>query len=257
MSNGERHEHVRQDRLWHVELFAGGARSSIDLAGIRRPVKRETPPPNLRAMVPSTVPRAAVGHPPPVPLRVQLGEREYRRSEESWEAAGMPTATITLLAAEHDLECRVLVEKSPLIFRPADAPDPALDNEPADIHSDGVQIYINSPAWDREAGWLLVPEPGGRVRCSAVTGTRHDIPLRTSWQPTTAGYELRIALSLSALGRGPDYPFSASVLVNDMAPDRQRRRGQLVLGGGAGEFVYLRGDREANARFLHFVVPRG
>lgn len=257
LSNGERHEHVRQDRLWHVELFAGGARSSIDLAGIRRPVKRETPPPDLRAMVPSTVPRAAAGHPPPVPLRVQLGEREYRRSEETWKAAGMPTATVTLLAAERDLECRVFVAKSPLCFRPADAPDPALDNEPADIHSDGVQIYINTPAWDREAGWLLVPEPGGRVRSSVVTGTRRDVPLRASWQPTTSGYELRIALSLSALGRGPDYPFSASVLVNDMGPDRQRRRGQLVLGGGAGEFVYLRGDREANARFLHFVVPRG
>ncbi|HUF31206.1 MAG TPA: hypothetical protein VMM77_11200, partial [Gemmatimonadaceae bacterium] len=86
---------------------------------------------------------------------------------------------------------------------------------------------------------------------------RNDVPVRTSWRPTPSGYEVRIALSLSALGRGPDYPFSAGVLVNDMSPDRQRRRGQLVLGGGAGEFVYLRGDREAAARFLHFVVPRG
>ena len=26
-----------------------------------------------------------------------------------------------------------------------DAPDPALDNEPADIHSDGVQAYLADP----------------------------------------------------------------------------------------------------------------
>ncbi|HUF29637.1 MAG TPA: heparinase II/III family protein, partial [Gemmatimonadaceae bacterium] len=218
LTSGERHEHARHERLWHVELFAAGARSSIDLAGIRRKAKRDTPPPNLRAMVPSTVPRVSAGHPRPVPLLVQLGEREYRQSEETWRAAGMPTATVTLLATERDLECGVIVTKSPLFFRAADAQDPALDNEPADIHSDGVQIYISSPAWDREAGWLLVPEAGGEVRNLPVAGMRNDVPVRTSWRPTPSGYEVRIALSLSALGRGPDYPFSAGVLVNDMSP---------------------------------------
>ena len=68
---------------------------------------------------------------------------------------------------------------------------------------------------------------------------------------------MHLRVPLAALGRGPDYPFSASVVVNDMVPGRERRRGQLVLGGGAGEFVYLRGDREPASRFLHFVVPRG
>jgi hypothetical protein len=33
------------------------------------------------------------------------------------------------------------------------------------------------------------------------------------------------------------------VLVNETAPGRERRRGQLVLSGARGEFVYLRGDR--------------
>jgi hypothetical protein len=33
------------------------------------------------------------------------------------------------------------------------------------------------------------------------------------------------------------------VIVNDAAPGRTRRRGQLVLSGAHGEFVYLRGDR--------------
>jgi len=257
MANGERHEHSRVDREWHVELFAADARSSIDLGGTRRPPRRETPPPLLRAMVPSTVPRAVAGRVRPVPLCVQLGEREYRRSEESWDEAGMPTATVTLLATDRDLECGVFVTKRPTYFRPPDAKDPALDNEPPDIHSDGVQIYLGSPSWESEAGWLLVPEPGGTVRMSPVVGMNRDVPLRTTWRETDSGYEMHMRIPLAALGRGPDYPFSASVVVNDMVPGRQRRRGQLVIGGGAGEFVYLRGDRELPSRFLHFVVPRG
>jgi hypothetical protein len=257
MADGDRHEHSRVDREWHVELFTGTASSSIDLAGTRRPPRRETPPPMLRAMVPSTVPRAVVGRVRPAPLCVQLGEREYRRSEESWDAVGMPTATVTLLATERELECGVFVKKHPLYFRPPDAEDPALDNEPPDIHSDGVQIYLGSPAWESEAGWLLVPEPGGGVRTSHVVGMKRDVPLRTTWRQTQSGYEMHLYIPLSALGRGPDYPFSASVIVNDMVAGRERRRGQLVVGGGAGEFVYVRGDREQTSRFLHFVVPRG
>jgi hypothetical protein len=257
LCTGERHEHHRQDRLWHVELFAGDARSSIDLSGTRRPARRDTPPPMLRAMVPSTVPRAMPNRVRPAPLVVQLGELEYRRSEESWVDAGMPTATVTLLATQQELECGVFVTKQPVHFRPPDAPDPGLDNEHPDIHSDGVQIYLGSPAWEGEAGWLLVPEPGGAVRSTRVAGMTRAVPLRATWHSTTAGYELHLTVPLSALGRGPDYPFSASVVVNDMIPGRERRRGQLVLGGGAGEFVYLRGDREPPTRFLHFVVPRG
>jgi hypothetical protein len=33
------------------------------------------------------------------------------------------------------------------------------------------------------------------------------------------------------------------LIVNDAAAGRTRRRGQLVLSGSRGEFVYLRGDR--------------
>jgi hypothetical protein len=44
------------------------------------------------------------------------------------------------------------------------------------------------------------------------------------------------------------------VVVNDMAPSRARRRGQLVLAGGAGEHVYLRGDRENPIVFTRFLL---
>jgi hypothetical protein len=42
-----------------------------------------------------------------------------------------------------------------------------------------------------------------------------------------------------------------------MAPDRERRRGQLVLGGGPGEFVYLRGDRLPPEAHLEVVIGDG
>jgi len=38
------------------------------------------------------------------------------------------------------------------------------------------------------------------------------------------------------------------------ALDRERRRGQLVMGGRAGDFVYLRGDRLAPDDLLDFRI---
>jgi hypothetical protein len=83
------------------------------------------------------------------------------------------------------------------------------------------------------------------------------VPLDASWRRTPTGYEVRLAVPLAALGPGPAYAVAADVIVNDMAPGRERRRGQLVLSGGAGEFIYLLGDRQPPARYLHFVVPGG
>jgi hypothetical protein len=50
------------------------------------------------------------------------------------------------------------------------------------------------------------------------------------------------------------YPVSLDVLVNETAPGRERRRGQLVLSGAHGEFVYLRGDRHDRNRLLPFMI---
>jgi hypothetical protein len=47
----------------------------------------------------------------------------------------------------------------------------------------------------------------------------------------------------------------ADVIVNETTPDRVRRRGQLVMSGAAGEFVYLRGDRHDPERLLRFALP--
>jgi hypothetical protein len=39
-----------------------------------------------------------------------------------------------------------------------------------------------------------------------------------------------------------------------MSRDRERRRGQLVLSGGANEFVYLRGDRQDLDKLLAVTI---
>ena len=44
------------------------------------------------------------------------------------------------------------------------------------------------------------------------------------------------------------------VLVNDSAPGRERRRGQLVLSGARNEFVYLRSDRHDRERLVRITL---
>jgi hypothetical protein len=144
------------------------------------------------------------------------------------------------------------VRKSPLVFRSPDAPDPALDNEHPDINSDGVQLHLWREGWFEPVAWLAVPEPGTplvRVRRSA--GGDHAPPLECAWRATSSGYEMTFTIPRARLA--PD--FAIDVLINDMFPDRERRRGQLVLSGARGERVYLRGDRQPLDRFLRVRVP--
>ena len=50
-------------------------------------------------------------------------------------------------------------------------------------------------------------------------------------------------------------PAALDVIVNEMPAGRERRRGQLVLSGARGEFVYLRGDRHDPTRLLALTLP--
>jgi hypothetical protein len=252
----ERHEHARRDERWSVTVYAGGARSSIELGG-RRFAADEAPSRATR------LPAAAF---PTRPLRLsarespvtfKLGESAYRRSEETWVEAGRPRATVALSATHNVLVIGVGVEKAELVFRAREAPDPALDNERPDIHSDGVQIYIAARGWDRPAAWLAIPErPEPDVRIRAIDGTRTDVPLLAEWRLQRGGYAMRFEIPLDALGAAPQIPLGLDVIVNETTPNRLRRRGQLVLSGGGG-WVYLQGDRQSPARFLPIVVDRG
>jgi hypothetical protein len=57
-----------------------------------------------------------------------------------------------------------------------------------------------------------------------------------------------------ALGDGSPYSVEVGVVVNEIPPGRERRRGQLVLGGADGEWVYLRGDRHDPSRMLSILI---
>jgi hypothetical protein len=63
------------------------------------------------------------------------------------------------------------------------------------------------------------------------------------WRETAEGYAIDIVL----LG---EVPSALDVIVNEKPQGRIRRRGQLVLSGGAGEFIYLRGDRHDPERLV-------
>ncbi|HET7565921.1 MAG TPA: heparinase II/III family protein, partial [Gemmatimonadaceae bacterium] len=265
LADGTRHEHARCDDAWHIDLFAGSARSSIDLAGIQPRVagaSSANAPAAVRTVMPLVLPRGQT-------LAFQLGRDAYRVSEESWEEAGRPSAEITVRVEGEALHIDVDVHKQRFYFRPADAPDPALDNEHPDIHSDGVQLYLLASAWSTPAAWLAVPIEGSRdVRVREVAGSHTGVPIEAEWSRGDAGYAVHFAIPLDSMratrngGRDAEgeseqnLSIAFDLIVNDMTPERQRRRGQLVLSGGSGEYVYLRGDRQSPARFLHVVVPR-
>ena len=235
-----RHEHRRTGDGWQIALYAAGARSSIDLGG-RRP-NAATP----TAPATSAAPRTAAR----LPLRRTLGEPHYRRSELTWTEAGQPTAVVSAARDAAGLAITVDVTKAALAFPPPRAENP-LDNEHPDTEGDGVQLYLGLGD-GRVAGWILIPEPAsGRVRVSRAGQATADLALDATFSLAPAGgYSLRCLISQAALAAAGAPVTSLDVVVNDGAPGRQRRRGQLVLSGGAGEFVYLRGDRQPAERFV-------
>jgi hypothetical protein len=175
------------------------------------------------------------------------GEHHYHRSEEPWD----PEAVAARAWVNWDVEAlyiAVEVDKPDLLFRSADAPPLDLDNEPDDIHSDGLQVHLRFPDQDT-AGVLVVPEEGGGLRVRATSDTERDPPEVTGrWIPTETGYAVTLRLvdaRLGAVAEGDQLGFD--LVVNELRPDRVRRAGQLIWSGGGG-WVYLRGDRHDPAR---------
>jgi hypothetical protein len=84
----------------------------------------------------------------------------------------------------------------------------------------------------------------------AIEGWEKGLTVSGRWQPTQSGYAIVADVALPA----GTTEASLDVIVNETAPGRERRRGQLVLSGARGEFVYLRGDRHDVARLLRFTI---
>jgi len=266
LANGSRHEHRGDADGWHIALAAGGARSSIDLGGCVRHAPRQEPPPTAPPTRLFVIPRVAsplAGAPgggAPDRLVFELGEAHYRRSELSWAEAERPAATVAVAADDDNVLLAIDVRKPAVHFAAASEWND-LDNEHPDTNSDGVQLQLIIPpladSGDRARvySWLMVPEQGGdRVRVTERATSGPPTDLVASWTRTRTGYELRCAIPLTALGDRRSEPFLLDVIVNETVPGRERRRGQLVLGGAGGEWVYLRGDRHAPDRHLAFVL---
>ena len=285
---GVRHLHARAGDGWHVDVDSNGGWRTIELGGVRADdelaphaePEHELPDPHAPptdadgvASVATVEPTMRGFHglvlapsrfaapwwtdaPPEERSRFaayHLGEPTYRRSEETWEEAGRPSARVAIAVAPRLLVVDVQVATPAPRFMPAGAVNP-YDNEPADINGDGVQLYVRT--LDDGGAWVLVPDDAGKagvVRARPLAGWGNLRLSRVTWRRVREGYELRAEIALrQPLEVGGE--FSLDVLVNETAPGRERRRGQLILSGPDGEFVYLRGDRHDPARLLHFTV---
>ncbi|HET8650596.1 MAG TPA: heparinase II/III family protein, partial [Gemmatimonadales bacterium] len=176
-------------------------------------------------------------------------EDQYRRSEEPYTGPDEFSATAWANWHGDSLYLAIEVSKPDVVFRSGSAAPLLLDNEPDDIHSDGLQVYLQ-PADGPALGYLIVPEEGGGLRVRAVSDSAADASQVTgAWQETEQGYRVTISLPLiePPVGHGA-HMVGFDLIVNEMLPDRQRRSGQLVWSGGGG-WVWLRGDRQAPDQF--------
>ena len=239
LADGSIHEHTATADGRHVELHAGRARSSIDLAGRIEPSARESiAVSHGRSPTPPAIALPSNGR----AVSIELGEPHYRRSEQRWREAGAPTASVSLRWCAPTLTVSIDVPNSVRNFAPSDATN-AYDNEHPDINGDGVQLYLQT---DRgESAWMLVPDAASSaVRSRQLDDWSSPQPLHADWRPTASGYQLTVDLDTQTP------PLALDVVVNEMPRDRARRRGQLVLSGARGDFVYLRGDRHDRWRLV-------
>ena len=253
---GKKDAHRRHLDGWNVDT--GGGR--VTLRGRREEAPPLRPFLTLDQPPPATGAALLVDGPPALdgtldgfdrsePLTLDF-EDQYRRSEEPFSGAEDFSALAYAAWDDRTIYLAVEVRKPDLSFRPPDALPLRLDNEPDDIHSDGIQIYLRMPEDPEVYGYLIVPEPNGRLRVRGAGGTR-GVPdeVRGAWRPTDMGYRITLAVSGAEFARahvGARVGFD--LLVNEKLPDRVRRSGQLVWSGGGG-WIWLRGDRQDPSRF--------
>jgi hypothetical protein len=241
------------------EIQTGG--KSLRLAGSRR-----TPPPfqplirqdrplvvsgvALQLSTPPALDGSLSGFDVAEPLQLDH-EDQYRRSEEPYAGAESFSASAVVNWDDEALYVGVDVVKSEVSARDPKAAPLLLDNEPDEIHSDGLQVYVKLPLEDERVGFLVLPSTeGGALHTRAIAGYDGSAEMvEGAWSPTESGY--RVTLAIKPPGWGdvrPGDQIEFDLLINEMQPGRLRRAGQLVWSGGGG-WVWLRGDRQDPSRF--------
>jgi len=231
-----------------LELRHGKER--VTLGGLRPPAWKPKPIFESRSDVTAEGFAPRIGDPPPLdgsltgfnrsaPLMLD-SEHQYRRSEEPYDP-GRFAAQAWINWDGQSLYLAVEVFKPELCFRSTDAPPLLLDNDPEDVHSDGLQVYLDVGGQQR--GGLVVPQEGGRLHCRILGGSPLEgMEIRGSWAPLDTGYRVTLELMDPAIRNlGPGGRVGFDLLINELLPGRVRRAGQLVWSGGNG-WVYLRGD---------------
>src|SRR5439155_26474314 len=190
--------------------------SSITLRGQREATPPFVPLLEIDAPTPVAAPAFRVGSPPRLdgslegfdvsePLELGL-EDQYRRSEDAYPGPEDLSAVAHAAWDESALYVAVEVTKPDVVLRPSGAAPLKLDNEPDDIHSDGLQVYIapaSGPAGQdgvAPIGYLIVPNDDGHtVRASPTSDSRYHnatdpAQVRGAWRGTGTGYWVTAAI---------------------------------------------------------------
>jgi hypothetical protein len=178
-------------------------------------------------------------------------EDQYRRSEEPYPGPEEFSASAVVNWSDEGLYLAVDVVKPEVITWHPEAPARRLDNEPDEIHVDGIQVYLKFPEDDAATGFLIVPstENGAVVTRGIRSLAGQPEMVQGTWVRTDQGYRLTLSIVPPGWGGmrvGDTIGFD--LLVNEMQSGRLRRAGQLVWSGGGG-WVWLRGDRQDPSRF--------
>jgi hypothetical protein len=232
LADGSVDVHRATDYGWLIEPDHG---DPVELEGMRPepepgPVLEDAPPDE------STAP--ARPHREALELNTAA---QYRRAESAYPGPEAFAGRAILDVRDDTLHVELDVVAPEPWFRSGEEENPEWENENPDIHSDGVQVYVENGGF---FGWLVVPDidDEAAVRVAAVKGTDAETEMITggAWHPTADGYHLAFDIAFPDTMTGD---FGFDLYINRGHESRERRTGQLVWSGARGTRLYLAGDR--------------